>query len=55
VNNERLTVNDKAGILSESVEQTKTITLNWLQDILTLDIFFSLILLRRIRINTVTV
>ncbi len=37
VNNEPLTPNDKTGILQQSIEQTKSITLNWLQDILTLE------------------
>ncbi|MEP7377308.1 MAG: ATP-binding protein [Chitinophagaceae bacterium] len=37
VNNDPLIVNDKTGILSQSIEQTKSITLNWLQDILTLE------------------
>ena len=32
-----LTPNDKTGILQQSIEQTKSITLNWLQDILTLE------------------
>src|SRR5436190_330562 len=37
VNNEPLTPNDKTGVLKQSIEQTKGITLNWLQDILTLE------------------
>ena len=37
VNNEALAPNDKTGILQQSIEQTKSITLNWLQDILTLE------------------
>ena len=37
VNNEPLAPNDKTGILQQSIEQTKSITLNWLQDILTLE------------------
>jgi signal transduction histidine kinase/DNA-binding response OmpR family regulator/ligand-binding sensor domain-containing protein len=37
INNERLLPNDKTGILRESIEQTKVISLNRLQDILTLE------------------
>ena len=37
VNNEPLTPDDKTGILQQSIEQTKSITLSWLQDILTLE------------------
>lgn len=37
VNNEPLTANDKTGILKQSIEQTKSITLTSLQDILTLE------------------
>lgn len=37
VNNEPLIPNDKTGVLQQSIEQTKSITLNWLQDILTLE------------------
>ncbi len=37
VNNERLVPDDKTGILQQTIEQTKSITLNWLQDILTLE------------------
>jgi signal transduction histidine kinase/DNA-binding response OmpR family regulator/ligand-binding sensor domain-containing protein len=37
VNNERLIPNDKTGILKQTIEQTKSITLTWLLDILTLE------------------
>ncbi len=37
VNSEPLSPNDKTGILSQPIELTKSITLNWLQDILTLE------------------
>ncbi len=37
VNNNPLTANDETGILSQAIEQTKNITLNWSQDILTLE------------------
>ena len=37
INNQPLVPNDKTGILQQSIEQTKNISLNWLQDILTLE------------------
>ena len=37
INNEPLVPNDKTDVLQESIEQSKSITLNWLQDILTLE------------------
>ncbi len=37
VNNEAITPNDKTGLLQQSIERTKNLTLTWRQDILTLE------------------